>query len=127
MINLSEFKEDKVRKIIEFETEDDIKEVVIENPTQDFINKFFSEGAVKEGNNASLEYLLENLTNIKLDMPLSELLDSGRKNVVLDEVIKELTILLGEMNRKFVINLNTLIEINNINKENMRDVEHDIQ
>ncbi len=127
MINLSELKEYKIRKIIEFETEDDIKEIVIENPTQDFINKFFSEGTVKEGSNASLEYLLKNLTNIKLDMPLTELLESGRNHIVLDEVIKELTILLGEMQRKFIINLNTLLEINNINKENIRDVEDDIQ
>ena len=128
MINISELVDEEVRKVIKYEKNGEIKEIIIKNPTIEFAEDFFNKEKNKNKNHYdTLERLLKGLTDIELDIPLEEVIESGYAKIVLQEVISELTIILGEMYRKFALNVNTLIEINDIARDIDKSKKNEIQ
>ena len=128
MINISELVDGEVRRVIKYENNGETKEITIKNPTMEFTQDFFNEGKNKNENHyATLERLLKGLTDINLDIPLEKVIESGYGKIVLQEVISELTVILGEMYRKFALNVNTLIEINDISRDIDKSKKNEIQ
>lgn len=116
MISIEKLAGDKIRKIIEFEdAEGNVQKIEIKNPTKKVRAEFYDVITSEELENSDgyfiLEYLVKELTNIELTRPLKEIEDEEYVSMAFSETIKELSSIIHELVREFVMKIETDVEV----------------
>ena len=116
MISIEKLTGDKIRKIIEFEdAEGNVQKIEIKNPTKKVRAEFYDVITSEELENSDgyfiLEYLVKELTNIELTRPLKEIEEEEYVSMAFSETIKELSSIIHELVREFVMKIETDVEV----------------
>mgnify|MGYP003370268691 CR=1 FL=1 len=116
MISIEKLAGDKIRKIIEFEdAEGNVQKIEIKNPTKKVRAEFYDVITSEELENSDgyfiLEYLVKELTNIELTRPLKEIEEEEYVSMAFSETIKELSSIIHELVREFVMKIETDVEV----------------
>lgn len=116
MISIEKLAGDKIRKIIEFEdAEGNVQKIEIKNPTKKVRAEFHDVITSEELENSDgyfiLEYLVKELTNIELTRPLKEIEEEEYVSMAFSETIKELSSIIHELVREFVMKIETDVEV----------------
>lgn len=116
MVAIDKLSGDKIRKIIEFEdSEGEIQIIEIKNPSrkvkEELFNDVLNEDA--EDDYQILEYLIRELTNVELTVPLREIdANEDYVNLAYYEMIKEISSIVVELVREFVLKVDVDMGIN---------------
>lgn len=116
MVAIDKLAGDKIRKIIEFEdSEGETQRIEVKNPSrkvkEELFNDVLNEDA--EDDYQILEYLIKELTNVELTVPLREIdLDEDYINLAYYEMIKEISSIVVELVREFVLKVDVDMGIN---------------
>lgn len=116
MVAIDKLAGDKIRKIIEFEdSEGETQIIEVKNPSRKVKEELFNDVLSEDLDDdyQVLEYLIKELTNVELTVPLREIdLDEDYVNLAYYEMIKEISSIVVELVREFVLKVDVDMGIN---------------
>lgn len=130
MVNINNLKGKEIRKIIELENEDgNVEQIIIKNPNKKVRDEFTKVMTDIKNNNGyyQIEYLIKELTNIEMTVPLVDFLKNEYIHPVMNDVLKEISSILFELVKELSFALEVEIEMDEAQNLLTKTIKDDIQ
>lgn len=131
MISIDKFKGKEIRRIVELENEDGtVEQIIIKNPNKKVKNEFvevMTEAKEKDDGFYQIEYLIKELTNIELTVPLADFLRNDYIHPAMNDVLKEISSILFELVKELSLTIEVETGMDEAQHLLLKQLKDDIQ